>query len=468
VISTGVATVSATTNVNVTVNHAVANNQNITLVDGTGGAGVSTLTTVITDNSRAIRFTQGSSTSDLVLVAVRESSAAVAPDSNTRSVVAALNSINPLPADLSSVLSVVDTLATDEAVAAAYDEMLPDLSAGSTQASFAAAALSASVTQSHLGDVAPASSVSGATKPNGKGKASTRSDSRTGVSTGDPMRDEAIWIKGFGSYGDHDRRDNVNGYEAVVGGVAGGYDLLQNDLWTIGVGGGYAYSDIDTKGEDNNANVDSYQGMIYAGYADGSPWFFNGVFSFAWNEYDATRGISFGSINRVAEANYDGQQYTGNLSAGYTFESTKEMPFDVTPLASFQYSHLNLDSYTETGAGDLSLRVADQDYDQAQTGLGVKVSKAYQDQRRGTFVPELHAKWLYDFIGDEVATTNTFTAGGASFSTRGFEPAQHSINAGAGLAWYTKGNMTVDLLYDFELKEDYYSHSGSVTLRWLF
>lgn len=244
--------------------------------------------------------------------------------------------------------------------------------------------------------------------------------------------------------------------------------MLQNDQWTIGVGGGYAYGDIDTKNEDNNSNVDSYQGMIYTGYADGSPWFFNGMLSFAWNEYDASRGITFGSINRVADADYDGQQYTGTVSAGYTFQSTKDMPFDVTPLASFQYSHLDIGSYTETGAGDLSLSVADQDYDLAKLGLGAKISKAYHDQRWGSFVPEVHAKWFYDFIGDEVATTNSFTGGGASFRTRGFEPAQHSLNAGVGVTWHTKGNMSVNLLYDSELKEDYYSHSGSATLRWLF
>jgi len=456
--STGIATVAATANVNVTVNHALANGQTFTLVDGTGGAAVADLTTAIIDNSLAVDFTQVTSDdANLVLMANRLTSAAVAPNSNTQSVVGAINSMTTLSPDMQVALTVIDGLPSTDAIAAAYDELLPDLASGTTQAGFVASGLLASATQGHLGNTAPAGSALGAGKTAGK----------TGVSTGDPKSDEAVWIKGFGTYADQDRREGVNGYRAVVGGAALGYDVLKNDRWTVGVGGGYAYTDIDTKSEDNTSNVDTYQGMIYAGYADGSPWFFNGVFSFGWNEYDASRGITFGTFSRVAEANYDGQQYTGTVSGGYTFKATNSLPFDVTPLASFQYSHLDIGSYSETGAGDLSLSVADQEYDQAQLGLGVKVSKAYKD-RLGTFVPEVHAKWLYDFIGDEVNTTNTFTGGGASFNTRGFDPAQHSFNAGAGLTWYTNGNMSVDFLYDFELKEDYYAHSGSATLRWVF
>jgi outer membrane autotransporter protein len=44
----------------------------------------------------------------------------------------------------------------------------------------------------------------------------------------------------------------------------------------------------------------------------------------------------------------------------------------ITPIASLQASHVKVDSYTESGAGDVNLRVKSQDYDFVQSRLGVK------------------------------------------------------------------------------------------------
>jgi outer membrane autotransporter protein len=109
--------------------------------------------------------------------------------------------------------------------------------------------------------------------------------------------------------------------------------------------------------------------------------------------------------------------------------------------------------------------VGDQDYDFLQSNLGVKIERPWWTDRDGRWVPEVHFKWLYDFIGDDAATTSTFTGGGASFSTRGAEPAQHSFNVGAGLTFYSNGNFSVSGTYDLELKEDYIGHTGQGVFR---
>ena len=51
--------------------------------------------------------------------------------------------------------------------------------------------------------------------------------------------------------------------------------------------------------------------------------------------------------------------------------------FTITPLASLQYTHMNLDSYTETGAAPLNLSVNSQSYDFLESALGVTASRAF-------------------------------------------------------------------------------------------
>ncbi len=104
--------------------------------------------------------------------------------------------------------------------------------------------------------------------------------------------------------------------------------------------------------------------------------------------------------------------------------------------------------YTEEGAGSLNLSIDSRNYDMFQSGLGTSLSRPFlwQDSR---LMPEVHVKWLYDFIGDRQQTTSTFTGGGASFSTGGYDPPQSSLNAGARLTLINRYGVTVSVNYDW-------------------
>jgi outer membrane autotransporter protein len=153
------------------------------------------------------------------------------------------------------------------------------------------------------------------------------------------------------------------------------------------------------------------------------------------------------------------------LDGGYTFKAGKKLR--ITPIASLQYLRLHLDGYTETNAGALNLAVNSQSYDMLQSGLGMKLDRSFE-VNYGTIIPEIHAKWLYDFINDKQETTSTFSGGGGSFATNGFTPARSALDIGGRLALVTKGNWSFDANYDFEYKEDFTSHTGWADIRYQF
>ncbi|MCK9573265.1 MAG: autotransporter domain-containing protein [Candidatus Omnitrophica bacterium] len=286
----------------------------------------------------------------------------------------------------------------------------------------------------------------------------------TGVSTGDePEPVSGVWAEAFDTYLHQDPRGTSNGYNANVWGTSLGYDRAVLDNFVIGLNAGYANDRIRSKDNSTRTDVNSYQFGMYGNYAKG-PFYMDGIFSFAYNQYDSTRRIMFNSIDRTPKGDYGGQQYSTYFEGGYAFKSKG---FEITPLASFQYMHLHVNGYTEKDAEDANLTIDAQDYDFLQSGLGAKL--AYPIVVNDcTFIPEFHAKWLYEFLGEAQQATSTFTGGGASFATDGFSPAKSSYNLGLKLTLLAKQNISLSFGYDFEGKSDFYSHSGRVNVRYDF
>ncbi|MDD5644763.1 MAG: autotransporter outer membrane beta-barrel domain-containing protein, partial [bacterium] len=342
--------------------------------------------------------------------------------------------------DMMTVLGQLDQLTSQTAVQDALSQVTPSVDAGVMDANYTTLSLFQENVTDHL------------------------ADARSGVAAGDPFRDVDIWVKGFGNYLDQDKRDHIDGYKAHTLGTTIGADFLVTDQIRTGVCGGYAYSKIDSKQLNiGDTDIDSYQGTLYGGY-DGGPFYIDVAGSFAYNKYEGSRNINFGGITRTADSDYDGQQYSAYIGGGYTFETNG---LEITPMASLRYIYLYLDDYTESGADALNLKVDSQDYDMLQSGIGARFAYPIRNADM-TFIPEIHGMWLYDFIGDSQQATSTFTGGGASFKTDGADPAQNSFDIGGSLMLIMTNKLSLLLSYDFEVKEDFTGHSGSVTIKYSF
>ncbi|MDD5270420.1 MAG: autotransporter domain-containing protein [Candidatus Omnitrophica bacterium] len=455
VVSTAAATVPATATVNVSVSGYVPSGATFTVVDGTGGTGVAGGIPV-TSNSRILTFAAVAADSeDLILTATRSHSYGNATTGEASVIGAILEQIGESGAsgDMLMILNELDSLPDDESLQAALDTLAPVVDSGAVTAS------NTSLNQF----IATVIDRLGALFARSHGSAG----GETGVSAGSEGKNGLeAWGQGFGEYVKQKPRGTSNGYRATVWGTALGADIPAfNDRVRLGLSGGYAATGINSKDNSGKTDIDSYQGTLYAGYIDPEhPYYLNGSFSFAYNKYEGKRHIAVGAITRTADADYDGQQYSVLFDGGYTF---KARPVNITPIASLQYMRLHLEGYTETGAGALNLDVNSQNYDMLQSGLGVKFDRAFEAEC-GTVIPEVHVRWLHDFIGDRQETTSTFSGGGGSFAAQGFEPAQNALNVGAKLALITKGSWSLETNYDFEYKEDFAAHTGWAEARYRF
>jgi len=448
--STGnAAVVAAGSTVDVTVGGYIPNNTTFTIID-TGGSGIGNTPATITSNNSFVTFSGTSSSGNLILTASRSGSGfqSVAADSNAAAAGAVLDNITNPSSDMTTVLNTLSGLSGSQ-VAASENTFTPIMDGAVTQVSTQVLSQFVDNTVSHLENAQP-----------GGGN--------TGISTGDDyFKGLDIWAQGLGDYAHQDQRGLSNGYNATTWGISGGADIpVYDNLVRLGLGSGYGQTFVRSKDNAARTDIDSVPFMLYAGYQGvGHPVYIDTIFTFNYNMYKSSRQIYVGSaIERTANADYNGQQYSAYFEGGYSFFYKK---LRTTPMASFQYMHLHTASYTETGADALNLNVDSQDYDMAQTGLGIKVAYPFENKSY-TLTPDLHFKWLYDWIGDNQATTASFAGGGTSFGTQGFDPAQSGYDLGVRLTLNTKYRITLDLSYDFLLKEDYYEHTGILNVRYSF
>ena len=277
------------------------------------------------------------------------------------------------------------------------------------------------------------------------------------------------WAKVFGSRGDQDDVNNLNGFDSKAYGVVLAHDKALNNQTRVGFGGGYARSTIEENNANGRTEIDSFQVMGYLHHAPG-PWFVQAGISAGVDRYDGSRQIIFPGVNRTATSDYTGQQYAALVSAGQHFYFNNQVT--VTPIVSLQASRVRVGSYTESGAGDVNLRVDSQSYNYLQSGLGVKVERVIQSGD-STYSPEVHVKWSHDFKSTTTDQDASFTGGGARFNTRGVEQDRDLYNVGVGLTFLScnceKNSWTLKGLYDYKWnKSDYSSHQLSVIAGYKF
>ncbi len=470
ILAAGNASVAAASVVEVTVmNTYIASGSTFTVIDG-GAAGVVAVPT-ITSSGGLITFTGAVVAGDLILTANVTSTFATIPGAsgNAQAVGAVLDQIweQGPTGDMLDVLTTLNGL-SDEQVDNAMESMHPDVSSWTLAGSRA-------LTNQFLG------SVSNRLGYFRSGLA------QQGIATGDTYQGGGFWLQGLGNHAKQGERDGIEGYQVNAFATSIGVDTLVDNHTRLGISAGYGLADVNSKTAGRpGTNIDSWQGTIYGSYDSlnlckkgtrgpkggirnpgQNSWYVDGMLGFTQNNYDSTREIYLGTDTRVATADHHAQQYSTKFEGGYTFVFQQTKALEVTPFASLGYSYLYMNQYKEKGADALNLNVQGQGYNALEQALGTKFAYPVVTPD-GTFIPSFKAAWLIDYIGAQCETNPPFPGGAPSFHTYGADPAKNGFLLGTELAYLNRKNMTLTANWDWELKEEYQSHTYYVTARFDF
>ncbi len=287
----------------------------------------------------------------------------------------------------------------------------------------------------------------------------------SGISSGDLTSGLQVWVQGFGEVGNQSNRQGIKGFDLTSYGFAAGIDSeeLVDDA-VIGLSLGYSDTSVDSDGANNaKTDISSWQIGAYGDYDLGNQSYINVMAAYGYHNNEGRRVPVAGL---VARSDYDAHQVMGRVEVGRAFPVSSSVT--LTPKGLAQASWYSPEKYTETGAGGANLTIDQDDTAVAELGLGVDASWSHRFEQGSELEAIVGAQYRYDFVGEAVSSQMAFQGGGSAIASEGFDPAQSTVGLNAGLRYQVDDSWELSAQYDFDYKQDYRSHTGSIRAAYSF
>ncbi|HUO88023.1 MAG TPA: autotransporter domain-containing protein [Rhizomicrobium sp.] len=266
-----------------------------------------------------------------------------------------------------------------------------------------------------------------------------------------------FWAHAAGQWTNMASDGNAPGHTDSAGGVIAGFDIVHDDDTRFGVAGSYTVSDVTTR-NGAAANVQGGRAFLYGSKISGA-WRFDHEVTLGFDGYHTRRLIQIGGAPRTAFGKADGYNVSLDLAARYDFGFA-------IPFGEFRYDRIHRDSFTETGAGSLSLAVADGVLDAPRlvAGADFDLIRAF-DQPEPDCLVTLRLAWAHDFDGTFGVTDAALTgAPAARFAVFSSQPGRDAglldLNAATRI-----GGVEVFGAYSLEAREREIAQAVSLGLR---
>ena len=271
-----------------------------------------------------------------------------------------------------------------------------------------------------------------------------------------------VWAKGFGRWGNQESSEGFNGYDfSTYGGAVGMDYAFNNGLIGVSFERSNAFQDF---------NSDSGCGIIHTVltslYADIYLDHFSieSIITYGWQEYENKRNIIIGDILRQAVSNHDSNLFSAYLGGAYHL--SKGM-WSFAPFANMQYTLIDEDAFSESGAADLNLVINEKTTKAMVSQLGVQASRPF-NRRSGYLVPKISLAGIYDFDIDDRAITAGFAGSPDDTFTIGSQDIdQFGVALEAELSRIYDNGFGMSINYSGEFRKSYTSQriSGMIGSR---
>jgi uncharacterized protein YhjY with autotransporter beta-barrel domain len=223
----------------------------------------------------------------------------------------------------------------------------------------------------------------------------------------DPMNDWNFFVSGDVVLGQNFSQPEQDHTDYNTSAFQIGTDYQIGKHFLVGVLFDYSHTDTTLDQQGSGATVDSYSPGLFASFAQDG-WFANALGTYTRNAYTESRHVEFGTYDETANGAPSGDQETANLDGGYEFHS-KDKKWTYGPTAGIQYTHLGIDSFSESGGCSSDLGVASQSDDSLRSRFGGRVSYAMFDHdNRVIFTPYIDASWQHEWLGGSRVITSSF------------------------------------------------------------
>ncbi|MEM1165162.1 MAG: autotransporter domain-containing protein [Planctomycetota bacterium] len=254
-----------------------------------------------------------------------------------------------------------------------------------------------------------------------------------------------VYVRGFGIFEEQDDTADVTGYDADGGGVTAGIDYAFNDNFLLGIYFTYNATEIELDNSLGDIDIDTYRFGPYLGLTFGD-FFVDIQTSFGFSEQESDRNSPILGFSNNAD--YDAFDFTFFAGVGYNFRFDQ---FVITPEFQIQYTYYDQDSFSESGAGGLSI----DEYEANLINTRLGANFAYVFETGGiTWIPEVTVGWDFEAGDDLDEVTGNFNAGGVPFEIETDLGDESSVYIGAGFTALLENNVAFFARFDGQYTGD--------------
>jgi outer membrane autotransporter protein len=259
-----------------------------------------------------------------------------------------------------------------------------------------------------------------------------------------------VFVTGTGEFTNVDSTSNAAGYNVNTGGITVGVDYRLTPNLVIGVDGSYAHTNVNLDGGGNVTVNAGTVGLYATAFADG--FYVDVAASGGPNGYDTNRTALQGS----ASGSTEGANANVLVAGGYDW---KRGNFSIGPTATFEFSYVSIDGFTETGSL-APLKLRDQSYESERTIFGAKAAYNWKIGSI-TLIPQVSVGWVHEYGSVAYSVIANFANGaGNSFTVNGPAIGRDGVLVTAGMSMLWTDRISTYIYYDGELaRTNYDSHT---------
>lgn len=350
----------------------------------------------------------------------------------------------------------------DASQATALDTLLNGGQSGDLAA--AAAALNASTNGAQLasavGIISPAINGAAAQATRNASSAATaivskRQSQTRGASSGDGFSDKSWWVKPYFGQAEQSSANGFSGYEVDSDGFVVGVDGAVSDDWRVGLALGLGGAEVEA--DASALDIDTTQLTVYGTWVMSDVTSMDVKLGYGMHGYDGARSTPGG----VAKSDYDGNQMLLAAELKRIYDLNEDWTF--TPGVGLTWTQVDIDGYSETGAGAFNLTTDDADEDSLILGLDGQFERGLSENSAFT----TNVRLAFDTATEQAAVDTTLNGLG-TYTANGIEQDELIYGLGLGYRYATESNLEFSANYDLELRDGYDANQVSVRVQMPF
>ena len=264
-----------------------------------------------------------------------------------------------------------------------------------------------------------------------------------------------LFINGEGSFGKQETTEREAGFDFHTAGGTVGLDYRLTDQFIVGSAIGYLATNAELNADGGEVSAHALSLSAFATYYLRDEYYIDGIATYGSTWYQTERRIGGAAATRIARGDPDGKQVALSVGGGRNFPLGA---FTLGPYGRVDYTHVEIDSFRERGAGESNVHVKSQNTDSVITALGGQASYAISTAW-GVLLPTVSAEWQHEFAADS-RRVGASTIGGTPIDVRTTNPDRDYFTLGAGLAATLRHGTHAFLHYHSIVGRDNFTYHG--------